>query len=235
MALKKEKSKSKDAVIDLHSHRGMPWWIRTPFALRVEKFIDYSIPPLVLLLGIFILLEFIHGFEEYSYLINMFDYVVVAFFVADLTFKWYHTRKLVPFVKNYWLDILAVFPFYLAFRVWQELIVVGTVAQEVSEAQKFAHEIVLVRETRLLKEAELFKEARIIEEEIKVARMTRGIRVGQRAVRAVALVEEDTRGILGTIKHKFEQWKSRRRARLLIAHAHMHKRRNTMREEKSKK
>ena len=229
MASKKEKSKSEESVVDLHSHRGMPWWIRTPFALKVEKFIDYAIPPLVLLLGILILLEFIHGFEEYSYLISMFDYVIVAFFVVDLIFKWYHTRKLVPFIKHYWLDILAVFPFYLTFRVWQELVVVGTVAQGVSEAQTFAHEIVLVRETRLLKEVELIKEARIIEEEIKIARLARGIRVGERAVKAVALVEEDEKGFVGRIKTMFKHWKARRRARLLIAHAHMHKRRSTIR------
>ncbi len=210
-----------------HGHKGMPWWMKTKIALKTEKFIDKAIPPLVLLLGILILLEFIHGLREYQRWIDAFDYVVVAFFLVDLTFKWYHTRKLVPFVKNYWLDILAVFPFYLAFRVWQEFIVVGTVAQEFGEAQKLAHEVVLVRETRLLKEAELLKEARLLEE-LKIARFARGLQVGQRTLRAAALVSEDesNKGFFFRIKRAIEHWKARRRARWFIAHAHMHKRRH---------
>mgnify|MGYP001563541356 CR=1 FL=1 len=202
----------------------LPRWMKTKIARKTEKFIDKAIPPLVLLLGIIILLEFLNGLEEYLFWINLFDYVVVSFFVVDLIFKWYHTRLIVPFVRNYWLDILAVFPFYLAFRTWQELVLVGQLSQEVGEAQKVAHEVVLLRETALLKEVELLKEARLLEE----VKLIRGVKMSQRIVREVALLreeEEKTSSWYHQVKRSLRQWVARQKARWLIAHAKIHRHR----------
>ena len=77
-------------------------------------------------------------------------YVIVSFFVIDLMFKWHHTPKLSKFVKLYWIDIIAVFPFYLLFRVYfvaRELIGAG------EQIQKVLHEAVLLRETKILRQA----------------------------------------------------------------------------------
>ena len=128
---------------------------------RVERFVDRSIPFLLILLAIVIIADFTSWGKKYHAIITIADYVIIAFFVADLVFKWRHIRKVVPFIKAYWLDIIAVFPFYLFFRfiiAARELIAAG------ETAQKALHEIALLREARLLREAELLKEAKLLRE-----------------------------------------------------------------------
>jgi cytochrome c biogenesis factor len=149
-----------------------------------EHFTDHIIPYLVILLAVVLVLEnpfwtLVH-LENYEPWITIFDGVVVFFFVVDLVFKWFKTRNVRKFFQLYWLDLLAVFPFYLAFRAYAEVAAVFRVGEELSETgQKLAHEAVLLREARMFREAEeLAKEARF-------ARTAgREIRLGQRLLRA---------------------------------------------------
>ncbi len=145
----------------------LPDWLE-----RVERFVDYALPFMLVLLAILIVLEFFKIAEKYHDVILWLDYGVIAFFVIDLCFKWYHTRNVLKFIKLYWIDIIAVFPFYTVFRFYlaaSEFIVAG------EQAQKFLHEAVLVRETKLLREAEF---ASKVAKEGRVVRMiARGLRV----------------------------------------------------------
>jgi cytochrome c biogenesis factor len=149
-----------------------------------EHFTDHVIPYLVVLLAVVLVLEnpfwtLVH-LSELEPWISVFDGAVVFFFVVDLVFKWFKTRNVRKFFQLYWLDLLAVFPFYLAFRAYAEVAAVFRVGEELSETgQKLAHETVLLREARMFREAEeLAKEARF-------ARTTgREIRLGQRLLRA---------------------------------------------------
>jgi hypothetical protein len=129
----------------------------------IEVFIDRSIPYMLVLLAVLIVLEFLHIAEQYHDIFVRIDYVIIAFFVVDLCFKWYHTREILKFIKLYWIDIIAVFPFYAIFRLYfavTELFAAG------ESVQKILHETVLLRETKLLREAEygakFAKEARFI-------------------------------------------------------------------------
>ncbi len=136
----------------------LPAWLE-----EIERVVDKSVPYILALLALLIILEFTHVAEAYHDIFIRIDYFIVAFFIIDLCFKWYHTRNVLKFIRLYWIDIIAVFPFYAIFRLYfavTELFAAG------ESVQKILHETVLLRETKLLREAEygakFAKEARFI-------------------------------------------------------------------------
>ena len=84
---------------------------------RVEVIVDKAIPYLVLLLIFIIVGEFaFHDFmSQYKLYVHIADYTIIGSFVIDLVFKFYRIRKVKLFIKKYWLEIIAVFPFILVF------------------------------------------------------------------------------------------------------------------------
>lgn len=86
---------------------------------KVEKINGKLIPPaLVLLLGIIIFELFVHTENlTVELIIKIADYVIISIFVVDLTFLAVKARGVKFFFKNYWLDVIAVFPFVLFSRV----------------------------------------------------------------------------------------------------------------------
>ena len=79
------------------------------------------------------------------------------------------------FIRLYWIDILAVFPFYLIFRVY---LFFTEFVKTAEQAQKALHEFILIRETKLVEES--FKEAEIL---AKTGRAERLLKLAQRFVR----------------------------------------------------
>ncbi|MEM4239806.1 MAG: ion transporter [Candidatus Woesearchaeota archaeon] len=157
-----------------------------------EHFTDHIIPVLVVLLAVALVLEnplwtLVH-LSEYEPWIGIFDGVIVFFFVADLVFKWFKTRNIRRFFRLYWLDMVAVFPFYLAFRAYSEVAAFFRIGEEIAESgQKIAHEAVLLREAKTIQEAEeLAKQARMLreaEELGKEARLAREAGLFNRTIR----------------------------------------------------
>lgn len=93
-----------------------------------EIVVDKTIPYILLLLFFIILGSMFYPvkFEQYDFLINIFDMFVVFVFALDLAFK-YRRMKILHqhgFIRKYWLDIVAVFPFYLVFRIFEEGIII---------------------------------------------------------------------------------------------------------------
>ncbi len=136
----------------------LPFWLEA-----VERVVDRAVPYVLALLTLLIILEFTRVASAYHDFFVRMDIFIVAFFVIDLCFKWYHTREVLKFIRLYWIDILAVFPFYAVFRLYfavTELFAAG------ESVQKVLHETVLLRETKLLRESEyaakLAKEGRFV-------------------------------------------------------------------------
>ena len=103
--MKRRRSKRKKEFKEKKSHR---------HPLRdIEKLIDRSIPFLMILLAIVIALDnplwTLLPLEEYEPYITYFDVAVILIFITDLVFKWFHVRKALPFLRMYWIDIIAVF------------------------------------------------------------------------------------------------------------------------------
>jgi len=171
------------------------FWAR--FYREFEHFTDHVIPILVIMLAMVLILEnpfwTILPLSHYKPWIGIFDGTIVFFFVADLVFKWFRTKNIRAFFRLYWLDIVAVFPFYLLFRAYAEIAGFFRIGEEVAESgQKLAHEAVLLREARSIKEAEeLAKQARMLreaEELGKEARLVRQAGVLNRFLRPVQQV-----------------------------------------------
>ncbi len=151
-----------------------------PYSESFERFTNRIIPYLIILLAVVLILGFIVDLDHYEPWVGYFDYTVVFFFVVDLIFKWFRVPYLKKFVRLYWLDILAVFPFYLFARAYIKIASIAEVSRDISEAQKVAHEAVLLRETELLKEERIIKETKILSESKPVLRI---IKTFQRTIR----------------------------------------------------
>ncbi|NQU78247.1 ion transporter [Candidatus Woesearchaeota archaeon] len=129
---------------------------------KIEVVVDKVIPPCLVVLLVLIVLEL--GFHDFvvannlGFWIELADYFIIGIFVVDLIFKYIRTRDLPTFLKKYWLDILAVFPFFLLFRIYE--ITAGAFSLAVSEtattAQHLLHEGLEVEKesARILREGE---------------------------------------------------------------------------------
>ncbi len=105
---------------------------------KIELFVDKIIPVLlVILIGIIVIELWFHVFfEKYFLVIEVLDWFIVSVFVVDLLFKYVRSKKIGLFLKTSWLDILAVFPFFLLFRFIEGLVTAG---ETISGLQKIVH------------------------------------------------------------------------------------------------
>jgi len=150
---------------------------------KIEHIIDKVIPYMVLLLLVIIILTF--GFpeiaEHYHSLIIFADYTIITFFVIDLIFKFVRVKKIPKFIKSYWIDILAVFPFYLFLRAIEEILLLSRLADVTKEGQSVFH---AGREIKVLSEVEK-ETSMLIKEAEKVGKISRS-RFAVRFLRPIA-------------------------------------------------
>ena len=135
------------------------------FSKRLEHITHKIIPYLLVLLAVLLILDnplwMLVNLHQYEELVTFFDVIIIFFFVVDLFYKWQKVKKIKTFVKLYWIDLLAVFPFYLFFRLYEEASAVLRTGERITEtAQKMTHEAVLLKEVELLKEERLAKEVK---------------------------------------------------------------------------
>jgi hypothetical protein len=155
----------------------------------VERINHKLIFPAVLLLLVIIILElFVHPTNEWIILgIEIGDYLVVTVFLVDLIFLAHHARNTKYFFKHYWLDLLAVFPFSLAFRLVEGISAVFVISEEtIAVGQAIFHE-------------GLEAEKAVVKAE-RVAKVGKELTVGARVVR----VFTKTRGFTRFHRHKKE-------------------------------
>lgn len=179
-----KKELANDHLLGPHQH----WWH------HVELFVDMMIPYLLVVITILLILEnpfwTLYPLEHWEPWVTIFDQLVIVFFIVDLGFKWTHVRNVTQFIKLYWIDILAVLPFYLAFRVYARFSSLAMAGEDVAKAQELAHEAVLAREARLAREVEvLVREERLLKEAEPI---TRFVRTGERSLRMISGRQEVT-------------------------------------------
>ena len=172
------------------------------FLRLLENVTHELIPYLLIGLAFIIIVDnplwTLYNLHQFTTTLFVFDLVIIFFFVTDLVFKWFKIRNTTKFIKLYWIDLIAVFPFYLCFRLANEISVLFRLGSEVSEtAQKIAHETILIRETELLKEARDLEEVKLLRESepfIRILRFfQRGLRIlkGRFVVTHTAIRSED--------------------------------------------
>jgi len=128
------------------------------FYNKLERFIDKIIPyTIIILLFIIIRDLFFHEFLiEYEHYIQLIDEIIIGIFIIDLIFKYKHTKTFRKFLKTSWLDILAVFPFYIILRFVEEIIIIFRFSETLETSQKLLHETIIVSEEsgKIIKELE---------------------------------------------------------------------------------
>jgi len=143
------------------------------FWKKVEQINSKIIPyALVVLLVIIIYELFFHlENERIDLAVKVVDGIVIAIFVVDLIFLAIHSKNTRFFFKNYWLDILAVLPLGIVFRVVEEVYQGVAAAERIVISQAIGHEVL---------EAE--KELKAVG---KAERVAKFFRIGTRSLRLV--------------------------------------------------
>ncbi len=139
---------------------------------KLEHLIDALVFPAVIALAILIIGELFFHFDRYEPWVTIADATIVLIFIFDLIMKWRRVHDAKKFIKLYWLEILAVFPFYLIFRAFAFFRDFGQGSELI---QKTLHESAILREG---------KEIEALAREERFA--GRLLRVVQRAIRVFA-------------------------------------------------
>ncbi len=100
-------------------------------------------PYALVLLIIIIILEFVVHIENHTVhlIVKIVDYLVISVFVVDLISIYFLSPNLKHFFKNSWLDILAVMPFGLFFRLGRSVIRIGQATERIALGQGVLHGI----------------------------------------------------------------------------------------------
>lgn len=142
-----------------------------PWLHKVEVITDKIIPYLVLILLILIILDIFYHEKilPYENQILIADYFIVLVFIIDLSFKYYRVRNAKAFIKRYWLDIIAVFPFFLIFRLIEEILILTRISETLSQSQQFLHTGVEIGRVALESE----EEAKVLKEIQQASKLER--------------------------------------------------------------
>jgi len=169
---------------------------------RIEVIVDKAIPYLVLVLLFIIIGEFaFHDWiNQYKLYVHIADYIIIGAFVIDLAFKFYRVRNVKIFLKKYWLEVIAVFPFILVFRLFEEIALIFRFTEPLEQSQRVLHGVTeigkLGEEQKIIRElSELEKGTRVfrsIEEGTKLSRTSMFARFFRlpRLARAVPVYEK---------------------------------------------
>lgn len=136
--------------------------------------VDFLIPVCLVLLIVVLVIEFFFPViaEHYKLGLGIADGFIVFVFFFDVVFKYQRASSIPNFLKESWLDIIAIFPFFLFFRVFEGiglLKAAGEAAELGASGQKVLHTGVEV--TKELGALELgVKEIGTIEKESKIAK-----------------------------------------------------------------
>tara|TARA_Y100000310_G_C20626478_1_gene786215 strand:+ start:516 stop:1178 length:663 start_codon:yes stop_codon:yes gene_type:complete len=167
---------------------------------KLELAVDWMIPWLILILLIIIILElFFHDIADtYHLYIEIADYTVITFFIADLYFKYRRMKNIKRFLKSSWLDILAVFPFFLVFRFVERFIILIELSQDYKHFQMLFHEgleleksgsKMIAESSKIIQEAEKAGKASRVN---KIIKMFRPIGRTPRLIKALPFFEQPT-------------------------------------------
>ncbi len=99
-------------------------------ASKLEVFVDNLIPYAIILIIAITVVEMVFASwaQKYFLIIDLIDLFILFVFFLDLLFKFIHSKSIPDFVKRYWLYIIALFPFFLVFRVIERFYHISTIS-----------------------------------------------------------------------------------------------------------
>src|SRR3989338_4286004 len=112
-----------------------------PFWKKVERWNSRLIPVSLVLLLFIIVFSFVpHHDPLLDRILSVADGIIIAIFAVDLIFLAIHARSVKFFFRNYWLDVLAVFPFGLLFKSMEALYSGVAATERLIIGQQILHE-----------------------------------------------------------------------------------------------
>jgi len=89
-----------------------------PYLEKTEEITDALIVPALLAVLIIVILElfFTETAHHYDKWINFADTLVILIFIIDLSFKFRRASNWEGFLKEHWLEIIAIMPLFYMFR-----------------------------------------------------------------------------------------------------------------------
>ncbi|HIH25587.1 ion transporter [Candidatus Woesearchaeota archaeon] len=165
----------------------MKKWLHT-----VEVIVDKLIPFLLIILAAIIIVELTSDklAEKYHTYIQIFDYFLITTFIIDLGFKYHRIRNIPQFIRECWLDIIAIFPFFIVFRFFEGLLGILGISEATVQAQKVLHVGVGVEKELV---ATVKEGSRVAEEVSRAEKLTKYIRAGARSLRLLKLKDKKVR------------------------------------------
>lgn len=159
------------------------------FLYKIGVFVDKIIPFLLFILFFIILGEiFLHEFMvKYHTIVEAIDIFIIAVFVIDLGFKYERMRNIPRFLRASWIEILAIFPFFLVFRFFEGILELFVITESLPQAQKVVHVA-----TGAEKEVAL-----VIKESSRAERFARFLRPIARSIRFFKLGNPEVRARTG--------------------------------------
>ncbi len=129
---------------------------------KVEHYNAKLIQPALIVLLAVIIFELFIPVENHTIelIVKIADALVIAVFVIDLIFLAKKAKSVKFFFKNYWLDIIAVFPFVLFFKIAESAYRIAIATERLTIGQAILHETV-----------EASKSAKVLAKSGKVVRM----------------------------------------------------------------
>lgn len=145
-----------------------------PVLEKVEKTVDALILPALLGVAVILVLElfFTDIAHHYHSWINYADYTIIGIFAVDLSFKLHRASTYEGFLRNHWLEIIAITPFFMVFRTVDFL----RILSGAETGQEAAH---LVEGTRSGRLTEMFRSS----EAARSTRFSRFVRTFSRSPR----------------------------------------------------
>ena len=140
---------------------------------RIHDITDKLVGPALVVILFVILFEIFlpDVAHQYHSIILVADYAAITIFVVDLTFKFKRASEWESFLKDYWLEIIAIMPGFIVFRILDTFFVITRSAELSQDAIHLA-----TRSERLAALAgggELSRVARLERASVGIARTPR--------------------------------------------------------------
>lgn len=97
---------------------------------KADKWIDYLMPVILILLIIYLYSSFIDPIISQNY-IKMVGNIIIVFFFAEIMVKYAISEDYKYFLRNYWIKILLILPFFKALKILKSYKIVATVGKSI--------------------------------------------------------------------------------------------------------
>lgn len=150
---------------------------------KIHNWTDRLVGPALLVILVVVLLEvFMPDLaHRYHTAILVADYAAITVFLVDLSFKFKRASTWKGFLKQYWLEIIAVMPGFILFRILDTLFVITRSAELGQDAIHLA--------TRSERLAALFSGGEL-SRAARLERLTRGLSRTPRFAKAAKFYDE---------------------------------------------